>query len=456
MQPDTTDLQQLADDAVALVAERGRAVAGDATVEGIVRATRTRLGVTRFANSFVHQHVGEDTTEVELVVAVDGRTASTSTTRTTAEELGELLDAALASALEQPVDPHWPGATPPAEVVGASRFDAETAEADPTARAELVRAFVDAGAGLDAAGYVDTDASWVAIATTAGQRAAGASTRATVDGIHQTPTSAGSAHQTSTRLGDLDGARAGTIAAGLARDAADFDDLDPGTFEVVLGPEAVATLLTFFAVYGFNAKMHLEGASFVELGAQQLDPSLTILDDPEDPRAVGLPFDAEGSPRRPLTLVDQGVSAALAHDRRTALRAGATTTGAAIPGGESIGAVPLNVRLLGGNRSREELIGGVERGLLITELNYVRVLEPKTQQATGLTRNGTFLIEDGAVTRAVGNLRFTESFLEALAPGRVRGVGADDRLADGEFGPGMVTCPSLHLAAFTFTGGARG
>ncbi len=456
MDADTSDLQRLADDAIDLIQQRGAAQAQGSAVEANVRATRTRLGVTRFANSFVHQHVGEDTTALELLVAVDGRTASTATTRTTPEALREAVDAVLDAARQQPPDPHWPGATPPASIPDEVRFDGATAEGDPATRAEHVRAFVNAGEGLDAAGYVDTDASWTAFASTAGQRAAGASTRATVDGIHQTPTSAGSAHQTSSRLADLDGAAAGDRAAQRARDAAEFTDLDPGTLEVVLGPEAVATLLTFFAVYGFNAKMHLEGASFVELGAAQLDPAITILDDPEDPRAIGLPFDAEGSPRRPVTLVEQGVSRALAHDRRTAHRAGATTTGGAVPGGESLGAVPLNVRLLPGQRTPEEMVASVERGLLVTELNYVRVLEPKAQRATGLTRNGTFLIEDGEVTGAVSNLRFTESFLDALAPGRVLGVGADDRLADGEFGPGMVTCPSLHLAGFTFTGGARG
>jgi predicted Zn-dependent protease len=102
------------------------------------------------------------------------------------------------------------------------------------------------------------------------------------------------------------------------------------------------------------------------------------------------------------------------------------------------------------------MVADVERGLLVTQFHYCRVLDPKTQVVTGLTRNGTFLIEDGEVVGAVGNLRFTQSFVEALSSGRVLAIGDDDRLAAGEFGPGMVICPSLRLAGWNFTGGARG
>ncbi len=445
---DTTDrLQHLADGVVELL---------DGRADGNVRVSRTRHGLTRFANSFIHQHVGEDTATVALTCAVDGRTASASTTAVGDDDLRALVDRTIESAVLQPVDPHWPGATPPAPIDLDGHFDATTAEADPQARAAGVKAFVDADTELRAAGYLDTEADWVAFASTAGQRAVGATTRATVDGIHQTPRSAGSGHQTSFRLGDLDAGAVGRTAADRARRSADFVDVDPGTFEVVLGPEAVSSMLTFLAFYGFNAKTHLEGQSFAVLGEQQFDPAITILEDPTDPRAVGLPFDAEGSPRRRFALVEDGVTRALAHDRRTAKRTGGQTTGSALPGGAAVGALPLNVVMTGGSVAPDTMVRDVERGLLITQFHYCRVLDPKSQVVTGLTRNGTFLIEDGAVRGAVGNLRFTQSFVEALGDGRVLAIGDDDRYADGEFGPGMVICPSLHLREWAFTGGARG
>jgi predicted Zn-dependent protease len=294
----TDHLQQLADRVVELVQDHE---GGDRTVEANVRVSRTRHGLTRFANSFIHQHVGEDTVSIGLTIAVDGRTATAATTDTRDDALRDLVEATIASASLQPVDPYWPGATPPVEVTAPGNFDEATAMAEPGQRAELVRTFVDAGPDLRAAGYLDTEGTWSAFASTAGQRASGRTSRATIDGIHQTDTSAGSAHQTSVRLADLDAVAVGERAADRARRSADFTDLDPGEYEVVLGNEAVSTILTFLAFYGFNAKQHLEGQSFAVLGEQQFDPAITIHEDPTDPRAITLPFDAEGSPKRRFT-----------------------------------------------------------------------------------------------------------------------------------------------------------
>jgi predicted Zn-dependent protease len=448
----TDHLQKLADRVVDLVSSHQ----GEAEVEANVRVTRTRHGLTRFANAFIHQHVSEDTVSIGLTIAVDGRTASAATTDTRDDSLRELVEATIASASLQPVDPHWPGATPPVEVAAEGNFDEDTALAEPGHRAALVKTFVDAGPELRAAGYLDTEGAWSAFASTAGQRAAGRTSRATIDGIHQTDTSAGSAHQTSVRLSDLDAVAVGERAADRARRSADFTDLDPGEYEVVLGNEAVSTILTFLAFYGFNAKQHLEGQSFAVLGEQQFDPAITVLEDPTDPRAITLPFDNEGSPKRRFTLVDRGVTTALAHDRRTARRAGTETSGSAVPGGEGFGAMPTTVVLQPGTTPASELVRGVERGLLVTQFHYCRVLDPKSQVVTGLTRNGTFLVEDGEVVGAVGNLRFTQSFLTALAEGNVVAIGDDDRYADGEFGPGVVIAPSIRLARWNFTGGSRG
>ncbi len=428
----------------------------DEGVEAQVTASTTRLGLSRFANSGIHQHVGEEVTRVALKVALDGRVASVDTTRTDDAGLSRLTERALAAASVRPVDPEWPGLAPPAAVPEVSREDAATASASPEVRARIVRDFVEAGSELSAAGFVDTEADVVTFANTAGQRATAGTTRATIDGIHQTATSAGKAHQTAQRLAELDGAKAGATAARLARDSADPRDLSPGTYEVVLSPECVATMVVFLAFYGFNAKMHLEGQSFAELGQPQFDPAISLWDDAADPRSLGLGFDAEGSPKRRLDLIEAGVTTALAHDRRTARRAGTETTGHAVPGGEAWGAFPTNLFLAPGDATFEQLVSDVDRGLVVTEFNYCRVLDPKTQVVTGLTRNGTFLVEGGEVVRPVTNLRFTQSFLDALAPGQVLGLTSSPRHADSEFGPGIVHAPIAHLAGWHFTGGAQG
>ena len=173
--------------------------------------------------------------------------------------------------------------------------------------------------------------------------------------------------------------------------------------------------------------------------------------------SIGIPFDAEGTPKRRVELVRDGVTTSLIHDRRTAKALGAESTGNAVAGAGPFGALPENLVLRPGSSSRDEMIAAVERGLLVTDFWYTRILDPRTQVVTGLTRNGVWLIEDGRVVRPVTNMRFTQSFLEALSPGNVRSVGSELTLVGGAvFGLGAYVVPALHLASWNFTGGAKG
>ena len=219
---------------------------------------------------------------------------------------------------------------------------------------------------------------------------------------------------------------------------------------MVLEPACVGDMLSFLRD-GFNARTVEEGRSFVRLGQAQLDPAVALWDDATDARAISRGFDAEGTPKRRLDLVRDGVTLALCHDRKTAAKAGGGTTSTGHGFGGDMGGIPSNLFLAGGDQSPEELVGSVERGLLITEFWYTRILDPKTQVVTGLTRNGTFLIEGGRVVGGVPNLRFTQSYVDALAPGNVLGVGDDARLFEGTY-----HVPSLRLASWNFTGGAKG
>jgi predicted Zn-dependent protease len=208
---------------------------------------------------------------------------------------------------------------------------------------------------------------------------------------------------------------------------------------------------------GFNARAVREGRSFVHPGEDQLDPALSLRDDAGDPRSVGLPFDHEGTPKHPVDLVTAGAVVGLAHDRRTARAAGADSTGHAVAGGESFGAVPTNLVVEGRTTAGPDgLLAAVERGLLVSDFWYTRMLDPKTLVVTGLTRNGVFLVEDGAISAAVSNLRFTQSYAGALGPGRVLGVGDDAALIPVAYGSGGFVVPSLRLASWSFTGGAAG
>lgn len=431
-------------------------VGGRAEAEAIARTGRFEL--TRFANSFIHQNVSDDVADVSVTVAVDGKVASGTTTNPTPQGLASMVSAALKTASMQRVDEDFPGFGGPVDQVAHDRFDESTAAADPAARAEIVKAFVDAGEGLSAAGMCETNSSHVAYGNTSGRFVHGRYTTAVLDGIHQTDTTAGSGHSAGIGIGSIDARSAGELAAHRARSGLGAFDTKPGVYEVILAPECMATIAEFLRDYGFSGRSARDGKSFVTIGEQRFDPSVDLVDDAFDPRALGLAFDAEGTLRKPLTLIDAGVTPDLLHDRRTAAHFSAEPNGRASFASETYGGGPTarNMFFGEGSATEDELIARVERGIYVSTFNYCRVLDEKSLVVTGLTRNGTFLIENGAITGALTNLRFTQSFLDALAPGNVAGMGSNGRFANGEEQPAVVHTPSFHLASWNFTGGTQG
>ncbi|MGN9812116.1 TldD/PmbA family protein [Micromonospora sp. BQ11] len=469
-------------DLASQVVELVRRLGGPST-EAEATVLRSDLALTRFANSFIHQNVAESGVSVRLRLHVDGRTAAGGGSVVTPDGLRALVERTLAAARLCPPDPAWPGLAPSAPTPSTTAFDEATAYADPDERAERVRAFVAAAGGLETAGYCRTAYRSAAFANSTGHSASGRTAEAAMDGIARTGSADGVARLCADRLADLDGAALGARASAKARAAADPVELPPGRYEVVLESAAVADLLQNLSWYGFNGKRYVERQSFAEPGAAQFDPSVTLVDDPLG--ASGLPFDVEGTPREALTLVDAGTTRGVTHDRRTAAEVGATSTGHATPGAATWGPMPRNLRLstasdadaraatdapgaagtpsgadgLAGavaDGDTAELLAGVRRGLLVSDLWYTRVLDPKTLVVTGLTRNGVWLVEDGVVTRAVRDLRFTESYPRALGPGAVLGLGRHAVRQPDRFDGVWWEAPSLRLASWNFTGGASG
>ncbi|WP_320066393.1 TldD/PmbA family protein [Micromonospora sp. RTGN7] len=482
------DAERDALDVAGRVVELVRRLAGPAA-EAEVVVTRSDLALTRFANSFIHQNVAESGVEVRLRLHARGRTAAGSGSVVTPDGLAALVERTLAAARLCPPDPAWPGLTPPTPAPTAPDWDEATAFAEPAERAERVRAFVAAVGGLEAAGYCRTAYRAAAFANSAGHCAHGSAAEAAMDGIARAGGADGVARLCADRLADLDGAALGARAAAKARAAVDPVELPPGRYEVVLEPAAVADLLHNFALWGFNGKRHTERQSFVEPGAAQFDPAVMLVDDPL--AGSGLPFDAEGTGRRALTLVDAGTTVAVAHDRRSGAAAGTASTGHAARGAATFGPMVGNLRLAGtggppaiGTRGGDDsapaggtgtepggagtpvgavldadsaaLVAGMERGLLVSDLWYTRVLDTKSLVITGLTRNGVWLVEGGVPVRAVRNFRFTESYPRALGPGAVLGIGSRPvRQPDRVVGT-WWDAPALRLAAWNFTGGASG
>jgi predicted Zn-dependent protease len=222
--------------------------------------------------------------------------------------------------------------------------------------------------------------------------------------------------------------------------------VEPGEWTVILEPTAVANLVGLLA-FAMNARQADEGRSFFskqgggnKIGEKFLDERISITSDPADPRVPFAPFDGEGLPAKRSTWVENGVLRDLFYDRFWAQKSNRAPN-----------SFPGSFAVTGGNSSIEEMIRSTDRGLLVTRLWYIRPVDPRTILFTGLTRDGTFLIENGRITSAVKNLRWNESpvFLlnniEAMSP-PVR-VSGDDGGEDG----GGVLVPAIKARDFTFS-----
>jgi len=447
----------LDDLAAAVLAQVRRQAGPDA--QATVRVEQAALALTRFADSAIHQNVADERVTVHLRLTVDdGRTATAATTRSRSGALGDLVTATLAAARLRPRDPDWPGLGEPAPLTGTGSFDEATAAASPDERAAGVAAFVAAAGGLSTAGFVQTASLTTVLADTAGRHLRGATTSATADGIARLTGADGVARAMTGRLADLDCAALGARAGAKARAGVDAVPVDPGVYAVVLEPAAVTDLVAGLVSGQFNGKAVVDGTSGLRLGEQQFDPAIGLADDPL--AGVGLPFDTEGTPAGRTELVRDGVPVGLTTDRRTAAALGRTSSGHAADTGSTWGPVAGDPALAAGaGGSIDDLVAGLDRGLLVSDLWYTRAVDPKRSVWTGLTRNGVWLVEGGQVVAPVSTLRFTQSYLEALAPGAVT-VGSDvdpqpTRLM-GPMGYDRVAVPALRLAGWNVTGNVSG
>ena len=453
------------------VVELVRSAAGPGA-EAEVVVWHAAEALTRFANSAIHQNVADATTTVRLRLHLDGRTASGSTTRTDTDGLQALVERTVSAARLSPPDVSWPGLTPPTPLNPGEELDEATARATPQERAVRVRDFVAAAGGLETAGFCRTNYASAAFANTAGQAVEGRFAEAAMDGIGRFGGADGVARLASGRLADIDGAVLGARAAAKARAGGQPIELPPGRYEVVLEPDAVADILANLAMFGFNGKSFAQRQSFAELGAQQFASAVTLLDDPiggPGEPAPELPFDAEGTPRASLTLVADGTTVAITHDRSSAAEAGGVSTGHASPSSREWGPFGTHLRLAPGPavpvsdaavgptaESSRALVASMRRGLLITDFWYTRVLDQKSLVITGLTRNGVWLVENGEVTAAVGNMRFTQSYPQALGPGAVLGIGGEAIMLPDRWSGVRHTAPAVHLSSWNLTGNASG
>jgi predicted Zn-dependent protease len=408
--------------------------------------------LTRFANSEIHQNVAESDVRVSLRFVRGKRIGVASSGRTDPGGLRGLAETAgrIAAVAEEQAD--WPGLPrEQQDEPAAGVFSAGTATASPELRAAGVRAVIAAsdGAGVTAFGSFSTGVETVAVATSTGTRVAEARTSARLLAVTMGPDDGtGYAEAAAVDATTIDAAAIGSEAAEKARRSAHPIALPPGDYPVVLEEYAVADLLDNLGFVGFSGLAVEEERSFFEPGRRIGSELVTIVDDARDPAGMPASFDYEGVPTRPVTMVEAGVCREVVHDAATAARAGVPSTGHGLPAPNPWGPFPLHAVMAQGSTPRGELLGGLRRGLLVTRFHYTNVVHGKLAVVTGMTRDGTFLVEDGRIVGPVRNLRFTQSYLEALAA--VEAVASERRLLNGELGAVLV--PAVRIGSWRFTG----
>lgn len=415
--------------------------------------------LTRFANNEIHQNVAERSITVNLRYVVGRRIAVVSTGKVDADGLRTLVHrgAAIARSCEELED--WAGLPAPADGVGSGSvvggtveaWSSATANATPEFRAEGVRAVIAAAesAGVTAYGSFSTDAEAVAVANSRGVRAAERRTGSQLLTVQMSADGGtGYAEAVGMDATTIDAAAIGREAATKARASDNPVAIEAGDYPVVLEEYAVVDITDMLGYTGFSALAVQEERSFFEPERRIGSDLVSIVDDGFDPAGLPASFDFEGVPKEQVALVERGICRGVVYDSQTAARAGRGSTGHGLPAPNPYGPFPLNAVMAAGTTPRDGLIGGLDRGLLITRFHYTNVVHPKLAIITGMTRDGTFLVEGGKIVGPVRNLRYTQSYLDALAG--VSAVSDTRKTLRGFLGAAVV--PALRIDGWTFTG----
>jgi len=438
---------------------------GDAQVTVI----RERSLLSRFAHSQPTQATEVDAVRVSVICVRDGHPGEAGTTNLDDDALRDV--ARRASAAAEATARAGPGRYPSLPVPGLTRlhqgYDVETAALAPARAGAALRTVFEIArrSRLEASGAWTAGVVETAVASSAGMAQRDSVTDAQ---LRVVMTAAGGrtgfASGTAKAAAGIDESAVAERAAGLV-DGGEPVELPPGAYPVVLGPAAVADLLDFAGGLAFNGLAFAEGRSPISgrLGQRVAAACINLSDSPRFALTLPRAFDAEGVPKQPLPLVQDGVAHAVVHDTRSAALAGgaARSTGhALVPGGALSGPAPTNLVLTGGGAAdEEELAVPIERGIHVTRLWYVNPVDAKRGLLTGMTRDGTFLIEDGRRTRPLRDVRFTDEILRILSATQALTAGQQLVGLGHFYGPrfayGAVT-PALRADGFRVTSSTAG
>ncbi|HEY3974649.1 MAG TPA: TldD/PmbA family protein [Candidatus Sulfotelmatobacter sp.] len=432
-----------------------------------------KFALTRFANNVVHQNVAEENHVVSVRAAFGGKTARAFTNKFDDESLRQVVRSAESLARVQYADPDllpMPDAREAAGKAGgntrasetASRHFAATASITPESRAEGVKKIVGVAQRhkLSTAGVFSSAESIDGIFNTRGLTRWHTQTMAEISITMLGTDSSGWQKANSPYVANLDALALAEVAAQKAADSAHPREIPAEKYTVILEPAAVLDMVGFM-FWDYSGMAILDQRSFLNgrIGTKLFGDNISIWDDVAHPLQTGSPFDGEGMRRQRVGLVENGVVKRVVYARATAERMKRSeykdkvgpveATGHGFPLPNEMGEMPLNIVFapVGDPQSVDQMIASTERGVLVTRLWYIREVEPFEKMLTGMTRDGTFYVENGRVQGGVRNFRFNESLIHMLS--NVEAMSVPVRSC-GEESLDMVV-PAMKVKDFNFT-----
>lgn len=375
-----------------------------------------RSALTRFAENRIHQNVSQEGSHLSVTAILGKQMGGASTSKLDDESIKKAVDNAIEVARFAPPDDELLPRLGPQEYHDVQAYDPAIDDITPMDRAQAVGKAVKQCEenGLKAAGALDNSSGISGYANSAGllafHQSAGLEFTMTAQGDDST----GWVGKSSRKRTDVDPDSLGHIAVEKALKGRNPKSIPPGKYTVILEPAAVSIIAFMFG--GFNALAVDEGRSFLagKMGEKVLGDNITLVSDPYHPLHQGRPFDGDGVPTKPITLIENGVAANLVYDRLTAKKHGIEPTGHGSGGRNASGAYPSGIVMNGGNATVEDMIASTDKGILVTRFWYMRVVDPMKVIVTGMTRDGTFLIEDGKIACGIKNFRFNQNVIEMM------------------------------------------
>jgi PmbA protein len=411
-------------------------------------------GLTRFTHEEIHQNVSRADTGVSVRAILGLRTGTAATNLLDDESLRATVDRAIAIAQLAPEDPELaplPSGGPTKTPEGA--YVKATADASPQLRADMADAIFKVAETDEfwCAGFARTQSAGFTIANSSGARASFDGTDSGINVKMNAADSTGYGQAYKPDATKLSARSVAETAAGKAKNSAQPQEVEPGEWTVIMEPAAFGE---FFAYLGqhFSAQSVDEGSSFLSDGLDKpyFGENLTVLDDYANPLAPSMPFDFEGQPKIQLALIEAGVAKTFVTDSYWAKKLNRENTGHALPAPNAYGPQAIDLIVKPGAKSTEQLISETKRGLLISRFWYIRTVDQKKAIVTGMTRDGTFLIENGKIAGGVRNMRFNQSIITAL--GKCEFSNAAQRTGDYWF---SLVVPAAKIERFTFSSGTQ-